>query len=46
MKYKYFDLKEFSSPDEPGSGKHMQHEFLKMLDSCLGLHTLTIQYVF
>lgn len=32
MKYKYFDLKEFASPDEPGSGKHMQHEFLKMLD--------------
>ncbi|QDP54123.1 MAG: putative peptidase M15 [Prokaryotic dsDNA virus sp.] len=33
MKYKYFDLKEFASPDEPGSGKHMRHEFLEMLDS-------------
>tara|TARA_R100001510_G_C7645622_1_gene202983 strand:- start:685 stop:1050 length:366 start_codon:yes stop_codon:yes gene_type:complete len=29
---KYFTLKEFDSPDEPGSGKHMDKEFLEMLD--------------
>ena len=27
---KYFTLKEFDSPDEPGSGKHMDKEFLEM----------------
>ena len=29
---KYFTLKEFDSPDEPGSGKYMDKEFLEMLD--------------
>ena len=30
---KYFKLKEFDSPDAPGSGKHMNEEFLHMLDA-------------
>ena len=30
---KYFKLKEFDSPDEPGSGKHMNKEIVHMLDA-------------
>jgi len=30
---KYFTFKEFDSPDEPGSGKHMDRDFLDMLDT-------------
>ena len=30
---KYFKLEEFDSPDEPGSGKCMNEEFLHMLDA-------------
>lgn len=30
--YKYFKLKEFDSPDLPGSGENMDHEFLRLLD--------------
>lgn len=29
---KYFDITDFDSPDEPGSGKRMDENFLKMLD--------------
>lgn len=29
---KYFTYKEFDSPDEPGSGKNMRHDFLELLD--------------
>ena len=29
---KYFTFEEFDSPDEQGSGKNMQHDFLEMLD--------------
>tara|TARA_R110002167_G_scaffold1992_1_gene9887 strand:+ start:3054 stop:3422 length:369 start_codon:yes stop_codon:yes gene_type:complete len=29
---KYFTLKEFDSPDKPGSGKYMDKDFLDMLD--------------
>jgi uncharacterized protein YcbK (DUF882 family) len=29
---KYFTHSEFDSPDEPGSGKNMRHDFLEMLD--------------
>ena len=29
---KYFKLKEFDSPDEPGSGSNMSEEILHMLD--------------
>ena len=29
---KYFKLEEFDSPDLPGSGSHMQDEFLTLLD--------------
>lgn len=32
MKYKYFQLEEFDSPDAPGSGKNMSPEFVRMLD--------------
>ena len=30
---KYFKLEEFDSPDEPGSGKHMNEEIVHMLDA-------------
>lgn len=30
---KYFNYKEFDSPDEPGSGKKMSEELLHMLDA-------------
>ena len=30
---KYFEIKEFDSPDSPGSGKKMNQEFLKKIDS-------------
>ena len=30
---KYFNYKEFDSPDEPGSGKNMSDELLHMLDA-------------
>jgi len=29
----HFQLREFDSPDEPGSGARMDHEFLDMLDA-------------
>ena len=29
---KHFDISEFDSPDEPGSGQYMDDEFLEMLD--------------
>jgi uncharacterized protein YcbK (DUF882 family) len=29
---KYFTYKEFDSPDEPGSGKNMRHDFLELVD--------------
>lgn len=29
---RYFDISEFDSPDEPGSGQYMDDEFLEMLD--------------
>jgi uncharacterized protein YcbK (DUF882 family) len=32
MELKYFDLSEFDSPDYPGSGSRMNHEFLDSLD--------------
>ena len=32
MAYKYFTFDEFDSPDSKGSGKHMSHEFLCLLD--------------
>ena len=32
MSYKYFTLKEFDSPDVPGSGENMNHDFLELLD--------------
>lgn len=31
--YRYFNLKEFDSPDEPGSGNRMRAEFVKRLDN-------------
>ena len=31
-KYRYFDLKEFDSPDLKGSGSNMKHEFMVKLD--------------
>tara|TARA_R110001599_G_C11831326_1_gene618344 strand:+ start:172 stop:525 length:354 start_codon:yes stop_codon:yes gene_type:complete len=30
---KYFKLEEFDSPDEPGSGRHMNKEIIYMLDA-------------
>ena len=34
MKLRYFNLDEFDSPDEPGSGEqYMDEEFLQMLDN-------------
>ena len=30
---KYFNIDEFDSPDEPGSGQFMDDEFLEMLDN-------------
>ena len=30
---RYFDISEFDSPDEPGSGQYMDDEFLEMLDN-------------
>lgn len=30
---KYFDLSEFDSPDQPGSGEEMKAKFLRMLDA-------------
>tara|TARA_Y100001973_G_C5185970_1_gene327843 strand:+ start:347 stop:721 length:375 start_codon:yes stop_codon:yes gene_type:complete len=30
--YKHFKLEEFDSPDQRGSGKHMNREFMEMLD--------------
>lgn len=32
MTYTYFDLSEFDSPDEPGSGHKMDQEFVALLD--------------
>ena len=32
MRYQYFHISEFDSPDEPGSGAGMSHKFLRMLD--------------
>ena len=32
MTYKYFNLQEFASPDEPNSGLHMNREFVSLLD--------------
>tara|TARA_A100001515_G_scaffold53491_1_gene42374 strand:- start:21 stop:395 length:375 start_codon:yes stop_codon:yes gene_type:complete len=32
MTYKYFNLNEFASPDEPESGLHMNREFISLLD--------------
>ena len=29
---KYFNIDEFDSPDEPGSGQYMDDDFLEMLD--------------
>jgi len=29
---KYFNIEEFDSPDEPGSGQYMDDDFLEMLD--------------
>jgi len=31
MSYKYFTLKEFDSPDVPGSGENMNHDFLAII---------------
>jgi hypothetical protein len=33
MNLRYFNLDEFDSPDEPGSGELMDEEFLQMLDA-------------
>lgn len=30
---RYFDIEEFDSPDEPGSGQYMDDRFLEMLDN-------------
>lgn len=30
---RYFTHEEFDSPDEPGSGQHMDRQFLRMLDN-------------
>ena len=32
MRYQYFTLSEFDSPDEVGSGRHMDREFVRLLD--------------
>ena len=32
MTYKYFNLQEFASPDEPDSGQQMDREFVALLD--------------
>lgn len=32
MEYRYFKLSEFDSPDEVGSGRHMDREFVRLLD--------------
>jgi uncharacterized protein YcbK (DUF882 family) len=32
MTYKYFNLQEFASPDDPESGLHMNREFVALLD--------------
>lgn len=32
MNLRFFNIKEFDSPDQPGSGKFMNEEFLKLLD--------------
>lgn len=32
MRYKYFQLREFDSPDMPGSGVRMNEQFMQMLD--------------
>ena len=32
MSLKFFKYSEFDSPDVKGSGKHMKHDFMEMLD--------------
>lgn len=36
MNLEYFDISEFDSPDEVGSGKYMDATFLEMLDDARG----------
>lgn len=35
--FKYFDLREFRSPDSDGSGQFMNMEFVKLLDEARGI---------
>lgn len=35
--YKYFDLSEFDSPDDPGSGENMDPAFVTRLDAARGI---------
>ena len=37
MELLHFDISEFDSPDEIGSGKHMDETFLRMLDDARGI---------
>ena len=39
---RYFDISEFDSPDEPGSGQYMDDEFLEMLDNARHLSLIHI----
>lgn len=40
---KYFKLKEFDSPDEPGSGFNMSEEILSMLDAARKIYNKPIK---
>ena len=43
MSYQYFSLSEFDSPDEPGSGRKMRAEFVRLLDKAR--HISGVPYV-
>ena len=39
----HFDISEFDSPDENGSGKYMQDPFLQMLDDARGIANISFK---
>ena len=43
MRYQYFHISEFDSPDEPGSGAGMSPKFLRMLDEARAVAGVPVQ---